>query len=130
MTTYLERAGDLYDMMAKGQTMEAFETYYHEDVVVKEPNGETRNGKAAQRKAITDWFDAVEEMHGGETEFVTSNEEEGVTMVQSFTDVTMGGNRVPFREIAVQQWEGDQIIHEEFFYYVPAEMQKQMAAAQ
>jgi len=128
--TYLERARYLYDMMSNGAIMEAFEKYYHEDVVVKEPNGDTREGKNAQRKAITEWFDAVEEMHGDATEFVTSNEEEGVTMVQSFTDVTIGGTRAPFREIAVQQWEGDQIVHEEFFYFVPAEMQKQMAAAQ
>ena len=32
-------------------------------------------------------------------------------------------------EVAVQQWEGDQIIREEFFYFVPAEEQKRMAVA-
>ena len=127
--TYLERAQDLYDKMQSGQVMEAFEAYYHEDVVVVEPTGEERQGKEAQRKAIREWMDAVEEMHGGATEFVTSNEDDAVTMVQSFTDVTMNGQRTPFREIAVQQWDGDQIIREEFFYYVPEEMQKQVDEA-
>jgi ketosteroid isomerase-like protein len=127
--TYLERAQDLYDKMQSGQVMEAFEAYYHEDVVVVEPTGEEREGKEAQRKAIREWMDAVEEMHGGATEFVTSNEDDAVTMVQSFTDVTMNGQRTPFREIAVQQWDGDQIIREEFFYYVPEEMQKQVDEA-
>ena len=128
--TYLERAQDLYDMMSADKTMEAFEKYYHNDVVVVEPDGETRKGKDAQRKAIQEWFAAVEEMHGGETEFVTSNEDDQVTMVQSFADVTMHGERMPFREIAVQQWQDDQIIREEFFYFVPAEVQQKMAALQ
>lgn len=107
--------------------MEAFEKYYHENVVVVEADGQERHGKDAQRRAIEEWIDSVEEMHGGATEFVTSNEKEAVTMVQSFTDVTMHGERMPFREIAVQEWDGDQIIRESFFYFVPAEMQQQMA---
>jgi ketosteroid isomerase-like protein len=127
--TYLERAKDLYAQMDAGNVMEAFETYYHPDVVVVEASGQERHGKAAQRKAIQEWLDSVEAMHGGATEFVTSNEDEAVTMVQSFTDVTIRGQRMPFREIAVQRWEGDQIIHEAFFYYVPAEMQRETQAA-
>lgn len=123
--TYLERAKDLYAQMDQGNVMEAFETYYHPNVVIVEADGQERHGKETQRKAILEWMDLVEEMHGGATEFVTSNEDEGVTMVQSFTDVTMQGQRMPFREIAVQRWEGDQIVHEAFFYYVPAEMQRE-----
>ncbi|PEN14908.1 hypothetical protein CRI94_01025 [Longibacter salinarum] len=128
--TYLERAKDLYAQMAEGKIMEAFERYYRDDVVVVEADGQERHGKDAQRKAIEEWLASVEEMHGGATEHVTSNEEEGVTMVQSFTDVTMHGERMPFREIAVQEWEGDQIVRESFFYFVPAEMQQRMAEKQ
>lgn len=127
--TYLERAEDLYAKMSEGNIMDAFETYYHDDVVVVEPDGHERHGKDAQRKAIHEWLDSVEEMHGGETEFVTSNEREAVTMVQSFTDVTIRGRRMPFREIAVQRWDDGQIVHEAFFYYVPADVQKEMAAS-
>lgn len=127
--TYLERAKDLYAQMDAGTAMDAFETYYHPDVVIVEADGQERHGKEAQRKAIQEWMDAVEETHGGATEFVTSNEDEAVTMVQSFTDVTMQGQRIPFREIAVQRWQGDQIIHEAFFYYVPAEMQREAQTA-
>jgi len=124
LMTYLERAQDLYDMMDEGHVMEAFDRYYHDDVVVIEVDGERREGKDAQRTALQEWLSAVEVMHGGETTFVTSNEAEAVTMVQSMTDVTKDGQRMQMREVAVQQWEGDQIIQEEFFYYVPAEMQR------
>lgn len=128
LMTYLERAQDLYDMMDEGHVMEAFDRYYHDDVVVIEANGDRREGKDAQRAALQEWMSAVEVMHGGETTFVTSNEAEAVTMVQSMTDVTMDGQRMQMREVAVQQWEGDQIIQEEFFYFVPAEMQRDASA--
>jgi ketosteroid isomerase-like protein len=127
--TYLERAQDLYAMMDAGRVMDAFEKYDHEDVVVVEATGETRHGKDAQRAALHDWMSAVEEMHGGETEWVTSNEDQAVTMVQSVTDVTMSGARSTMREVAVQRWKGAQIIREAFFYVVPAEVQRGPAAA-
>ena len=127
--TYLDRARDLYAKMGAGQTMEAFETYYHDDVIVKEPTGETRRGKAAQRQAMQEWMASVDTMHGGATEWITANEDDAVTMVQSMTDVTIDGQRRSFREIAVQQWDGDQITQEAFFYYVPAEEQRPMKPA-
>lgn len=127
--TYLERAQNLYDMMAAGQIMEAFEKYYHDDVEVVEADGTTRRGKDAQRQAIEEWMGSIEEMHGEETEWVTSNEDEAVTMVQASMDVTMGGHRSAMSEVAVQQWRDDQIVREEFFYFVPAEIQQRMATA-
>lgn len=126
--TYLERAQNLYDMMDAGQIMEAFEKYYHDDVEVVEADGTTRRGKDAQRQAIEDWMGAIEEMHGGETQWVTSNENEAVTMVQSSADVTMEGHRSTMSEVAVQQWRDDQIVREEFFYFVPADQQRMAAA--
>ncbi|HHP7237771.1 SnoaL-like domain-containing protein [Longibacter sp.] len=125
--TYLERAKDLYAQLDQGNIMDAFERYYHENVVVVEADGQERHGKDAQRRAIEEWMSSVEEMHDGATEHITSNEAEGVTMVQSFTDVTIHGERMPFREIAVQEWEGDQIVRESFFYFVPMDVQQKMA---
>jgi hypothetical protein len=50
-------------------------------------------------------------------------------MVQSTTDVTWRGERMTMREVVVQEWQDDQIIREEFFYFVPADVQKKMGAA-
>jgi ketosteroid isomerase-like protein len=110
--------------MDEGRIMDAFETHYHDDVVVVEADGTTRRGKNAQRQAIEEWLSEVDEIHGGETEFITSNENEGVTMVQSTTDVTIGGRRTTLQEVAVQEWKDGQIIRERFFYYVPADLQR------
>jgi ketosteroid isomerase-like protein len=127
--TYLDRARDLYAMMAADQTLEAFEKYYHDDVAITEADGTRRHGKDAQRAAIHEWMEGVDEMHGGSTDWVTSNEQEAVTMVQSTTDVTWRGERMMMREVAVQEWQDDRIIREEFFYFVPADVQKKMGAA-
>ncbi len=118
--THLEMAQDLYQQLGEGKTMEAFEKYYHDDVVIVEANGDTRDGKDAQRKAIGDWYTSVKEMHGGGTNTVTANEGEGITMVESWTDCTFqDGNRFKLEEVAVQKWKDGQIIHERFYYNMP-----------
>lgn len=117
--TCKERAQDLYGMMDQGQIMEAFEKHYAENCqVCEKPTGEVREGKAAQRKAIGEWFEMVKEHHGGGTGFITANEEDRVTMVQSWTDVTMqNGQRMKMEEVAVQKWnEEGQIEREEFYF--------------
>lgn len=92
--TYLDRARDLYAMMAADQTLEAFEKYYHDDVAITEADSTRRHGKDAQRAAIHEWMEGVDQMHGGSTDWVTSNEEEAVTMVQSTTDLSfLASNR-------------------------------------
>ncbi len=117
----LENAKDLQKMMAEGNTMEAFEKYYHDDVTVIEvPNGDTRKGKDAQRKIIKEWFESVEQVHGGGVNSVCANEEDGVSTAESWTDVTFkGGDRMKLSEVAVQKWKDGQIIEEKFYYNMP-----------
>ena len=121
--SYLQKAQDMQQMMGQGQVMEAFEKYYAENcVIVEKPTGETRNGKEAQRQAIMGWFSTVEENHGGGVGAITSNEDTGVTCVESWFDITFKeGGRMKMEEVAVQHWEGDQIVREEFYYNMPGQ---------
>ena len=117
----LENAKNLQQMMAEGNAWDAFEKYYHDDVTVIEvPNGETRKGKDAQRKAIQDWFGMVEEHHGAGVNSVCSDEEAGISTAETWMDITFkGGNRMKMSEVAVQKWKDDQIIEEKFYYHMP-----------
>lgn len=119
--SYLQNAQQLQQMMGRGQMMEAFEKYYHDDVKVTEvPTGEVRQGKEAQRKAIEGWQGSVKEMHGGGCDSICSDEAHGVTTVESWVDVTFqDGNHVKMSEVAVQKWKDDQIIDEKFYYSMP-----------
>lgn len=115
--SYYDKAKDIYDMLAQGKLLDAFDKYYHKDIVMVEATGETRNGKEANRKFQADFMGMIKEMHGTGVRSVTSNEKEAVTMVESWMDVTMkDGKRSMMEEVAVQKWKGDQIIHERFYY--------------
>ena len=121
--SYKENAQQLQQMMGEGQMMEAFEKFYHDDVTVTEvATGEVRNGKAAQRKAIEDWQGMVKEIHGGGCDSICSDEENGVTAVESWVDLSFqDGNRMKMSEVAVQKWQDGQIIDEKFYYNMPGQ---------
>jgi ketosteroid isomerase-like protein len=115
--TYLERAQTIYKMIGEGKMLEAFEQFYHEDVVMIEATGEKREGKDTNREFEKNWAAGIQEMHGGGAKAITSNEEAGVTMVEAWSDMTFkDGNRMKMEEVAVQKWEDDKIIHERFYY--------------
>ena len=125
--THLERAEKLYQMIGQGQMTEAIDELYADNVTVIEANGDTFEGKDTQKKRLGEWQSGIEEFHGGGVHSITANEDNGVTMVESWTDITpKGGPRFKFEEIAVQQWEDGKIARERFYYFVPAEMQQQM----
>lgn len=116
-TTYLQQAEALYHMMGEGKTFDALDQFYADDVTIIEANGDTFHGKDTQRQRIVDWQNGIEEFHGGGVYSITSNEEAGVTMVESWTDASFkGSGRMKFEEVAVQYWEEGKIVRERFYY--------------
>ena len=117
--TYLEKAQEMYALIGQGKMMEAFEKYYHDDIVMVEATGEVRKGKDTNRKFEEEWMANVQKTHGGGVNAITSNEDQKTTMVEVWTDVTYSGQRMKMEEVAVQKWDGDKIIHERFYYNMP-----------
>jgi hypothetical protein len=114
--TYKEKAQDIYNMLGQGQLLDAFDKYYAEGVIMTEPRG-TRTGKAACRSYEEQFLSSVQEFHNLEVRSIGSDEANGVTFVESAMEVTFkDGNRVNMEQMAVQKWEGDQIVHERFYY--------------
>jgi ketosteroid isomerase-like protein len=123
--SYLQKATEMYKMIEEGKSMEALEKFYADGVVVIESSGEARQGKDSQRKALQEWYAMVKEMHGSGVRSITANEETATTSVESWVEATFAdGKRSLMEEVAIQKWKGDQIIHERFYYFVPAEMQQ------
>ncbi|MEM9888633.1 MAG: nuclear transport factor 2 family protein [Bacteroidota bacterium] len=113
---YKEKAQDIYNMLGQGQLLDAFDKYYAENVVMTEPRG-TRTGKAECRAYEEQFLSNIEAFHNLEVKNIGSDEAAGTTFVQSIMDVTFkGGQRAQMNQVAVQQWEGDHIVHEEFYY--------------
>ncbi|MDH3648593.1 MAG: nuclear transport factor 2 family protein [Saprospiraceae bacterium] len=117
--SYLQKAMDIQDKVFSGQLLDAFEQYYHQDVVMIEPTGDVRVGKDTNREAEKKFLASVQKWHGGGVQAITSNEPEGITMVESWMDITfLGGMRTKMEQIARQKWQGDHIVEERFYYNV------------
>jgi hypothetical protein len=115
--SYYDNAKQIYGLMAKGKMLEAFDKYYHNNVVMVEANGEARKGKEANRKFQSEFLGTIKEVHGSGVNAITSDEKAATTMVESWMEVTnKEGKRMKMEEVAVQKWQGDQIIHERFYY--------------
>ncbi len=115
--SYLSKAQELYEMTEQGRMMDAFEKFYHKDVEMIEATGEVRKGKNYNREFEIKFLESVKEVHGSGIHGITANEEEKITMVESWMDVTFkDGVRAKMEEVAVQHWEEDLIIKERFYY--------------
>ncbi|NND77929.1 MAG: nuclear transport factor 2 family protein [Flavobacteriales bacterium] len=115
--SYKKKVSEMYGLIGEGKAMDAFEKYYHDDVTMIECTGEVRKGKAANREFEQNWFNSVQEIHGGGVNAITADEENGVTMVETWTDMTFkDGNRMKMEEVARQKWQDGQIIEERFYY--------------
>lgn len=114
--SYLDKISDIYDQIAEGKALDAFEEYYDDDVVMILEDGTEVEGKDTNREREKEFFSSVEEFHGIDVKSITANEEEGTTAVESTMDVTFeGGNRMELEQVAVEDWEGDQIVRERFY---------------
>jgi ketosteroid isomerase-like protein len=118
--SYQDKAREIYNLLAQGKALEAFEKYYHNDVAVIEARGDSRKGKDVNRKFQIEFLNSVQEFHAFGVTGLTSDEKAGITMVESWMDMTLkDGKRTKMEEVAVQRWKGDQIIHERFYYNIP-----------
>ncbi|MDQ3292165.1 MAG: nuclear transport factor 2 family protein [Bacteroidota bacterium] len=115
MITLLEKISDLNDLVLQGKALEAFEKYYHDDVVMQENENAPTLGKAANRQRENEFFSSITEFRGARPLKVTVGE--GVTMVQWHYDYTHKDWGVRnYTQVSVQEWQDGKIIKEQFFY--------------
>lgn len=116
MSKLLENISSVNDLILQGKAMEAFEIFYHDDVVMQENDEPAIVGKDANRKREEEFFSAITEFRGAKVLKVALGED-NTTMVQWHMDYThkdWGIKNVT--QVAVQQWKEGKIINERFFY--------------
>ena len=116
--THLELAQKLCQMIGEGQMNEALDELYAEDVEVIEATGESFSGRETQKGRVAEWQAGLDGFHGGGVTAITANEDAGVTMVESWVEITPKGAPGPikFEEVAVQNWKDGKIARERFYY--------------
>jgi ketosteroid isomerase-like protein len=110
-----QKIEDMNQMILTGKQMDAFEKYYHEDVVMQENSNPPMFGKNANREREIQNMQMLEAFHGADVKSVAVGDD--VTMSEWEMDVTYkGAPRMKMNQVAVQKWKDGQIIHERFYY--------------
>jgi hypothetical protein len=118
--SYLQKTKDLQAMLDQGKDLEALDIFFHDDMrAIEKPSGTVRKGVDAQKAAVHEWLNMVQEFHGGGTKSITANEEDKVSMVESWMEVSFKGAPMSMKmeEIMVYRWEGDKIKEMSFYYH-------------
>jgi hypothetical protein len=115
MQSLLEKITDLNNMVLQGKPMEAFETWYHDDVVMQENDQQPTIGKAANRTREEQFFASVIEFRKGiPLHIAAGNNVTTVVWQFDYTHKEWGVRN--YTQVSVQQWKDGRIIHEQFFY--------------
>jgi SnoaL-like domain len=115
MNTLIEKISAVNDLILQGKGLEAFEAFYHEDVVMQENDNPVFVGKTLNRKREEDFFASITEFRCAKPLKVTVGEK--TTMVEWHFDYTHKDFGVKnFTQVAVQEWDNGKIIKEKFYY--------------
>lgn len=120
-TNVRQRVDTLNTMIQQGRIMEAMNEFYADDVVMSENDSEATVGLEANLVREQDFVDNTQ-WHGLEIKDVVIDG--NTSMVRWWMDFTNAnyGQRLAFTQVAYQQWDGDKIV-EERFYYSPSPAQ-------
>jgi ketosteroid isomerase-like protein len=98
-----------------GDILNAFETYYAEDVVMHENDSQPFIGKSVNRKREEDFVNSIQDFHGARLLGEAVN---GDTSYSEWEyDVTFkSGIRTKLQQVASRRWKNGQVSHERFYY--------------
>ncbi len=117
MASIKENVQALNQEILNGNILGAFEQFYAEHCVMQENDQQPREGKDANREYEKGFVDAVEQWHNAQVLSVNTDEEAGTSAVEWLFDFSLkGGPRVQRKQVAVQRWEGDKIVQENFYF--------------
>jgi len=115
MSALLEKIDDLNDLVLQGKALEAFEKYYHDEVIMQENENSPTIGKEANRQREKEFFSSITEFRTARPLKITVGE--GISMVQWHYDYTHRDWGVRnYSQVSVQEWKDGKIIKEQFFY--------------
>ncbi len=98
-----------------GKAMEAFETYYAENVVMQDNDDAPWNGKAYNREREKQFFGSVAEVHQLSLEGSAAGDD--LSASEWVYDVTFkGGVRVKWGQAAVRRWKDGKVVFERFYH--------------
>jgi hypothetical protein len=115
MNTLEEKITILNELVLSGKRLDAFEKFYHEDVVMQENENVPTIGKEANRKRELEFFNNLLEFRKAEVKGIAiGNNMSTVIWHYDYTHKEWGVKK--YTQVSVQHWKDGQIIKEQFFY--------------
>lgn len=106
---------NLNEAILTGNALEAFETYYADDVVMQENDAEPTVGKAANREREETFFAAITDFRGAKVLATgVGNDTSFSHWHFDFTHREWGDRN--YHQVAVRTWQDGKIVHEVFYY--------------
>lgn len=106
---------ELNGLVIGGKLMDAFEKFYHDDVVMQENNLTPTVSKAANRQREAQFLEAVTEFRFAEVKGVgVSGNLSYVIWHYDYTHKQWGDRN--YKQVSIQEWKDGQIIKEIFVY--------------
>lgn len=106
---------DLNTLVQEGRLMDAFEKFYHDDVIMQENGNEPVVGKHANRHREMQFLDNIVEFRSASVNGVGIGD--GISFVIWAYDYTHKEWGVKnYTQVSVQNWKDGKIIKEQFFY--------------
>jgi hypothetical protein len=115
MNTLKEKINELNTLVLSGKAMDAFEKFYHPDVVMQENETNPTVSKEANRKREVEFFNNITEFRGAAVKGVAFGEDISTVIWQyDYTHKEWGVRN--YTQVSVQHWKDGLIIKEQFFY--------------
>lgn len=115
MDSLKQNITELTNMILQGRTLEAFDKFYHDDVIMQENDAPPMVGKPANRLREQEFHSSVINFRREEPLEIAVGD--SVTMVKwayDFTHKEWGDRK--YTQVSVQHWKDGKIIKEQFFY--------------
>jgi hypothetical protein len=114
-STLKEKITELNQMVLSGKALEAFEKFYHDQVVMQENEQAPTIGKDANRHREIEFFKNVTDFRKAEVKGVSLGENLTTVIWQyDYTHKEWGERK--YTQVSVQHWQDGKIIKEQFFY--------------
>jgi len=105
----------LNQMVLDGKALEAFDKFYHRDVIMQENENEPTIGKEANRKREEEFFGNITDFRNAEVKEVAVGDNVSyVTWKYDYTHKEWGVRN--YTQVSKQLWKDGLIIHEQFLY--------------
>jgi hypothetical protein len=115
MNSLEQKIAELNQLVLSGNAMEAFEKFYHQDVVMQENENQPTYGKDANRQRELDFFASITEFRNASVKGVALGDNLSTVIWQyDYTHKDWGVKN--YTQVSVQHWKDGQIVREQFFY--------------